>query len=106
MKDDQALDKFFSEIRSSDPYIDDDGFTLGVLNSLPAARELPLWIKNSILMLATLLGTAMAAWQLPVMELISSIATASVSIPMLIAIVAATYAMSFIVYLATHYGTQ
>ena len=62
MKD---LDNLSAELRISEPYLPDSGFTAVVMAQLPRNRELPLWLKNLILLGATTLGSAIVATQLP-----------------------------------------
>lgn len=62
MKD---LDLMFRELRTTEPYLNDNGFTAVVMAQLPAQRELPMWVKNLLLLGATLLGSAIVATQLP-----------------------------------------
>lgn len=59
------LDVMLNELRGTEPYIDDNGFTAVVMAQLPARSELPAWAKNLILLSATLLGSAVVAMQLP-----------------------------------------
>lgn len=68
------LDKLFTELRASEPYLDDDDFTAGVMTRLPAQQAaLPWWLKNLILMSATVAGAALATWALPVQQLLGDI---------------------------------
>lgn len=62
MKD---IELMFTTLRTTEPYIDDNGFTAVVMAQLPGRRELPMWVKNLILLCATLLGSAIVAMQLP-----------------------------------------
>ena len=55
----------FAATRQSEPYLDDAGFTAAIMAELPSRTELPLWLKNIILLAATALGSAIAVWQLP-----------------------------------------
>lgn len=59
------LDVMMNELRGTEPYLDDNGFTAVVMAQLPARRELPMWAKNLILLTATLLGSAIVAMQFP-----------------------------------------
>lgn len=58
------LDRMTAALRRSEPYFEDRGFTAAVMAALPAESELPLWIKNLILVAATAAGSGIAAWQL------------------------------------------
>ena len=60
MKD---IDSVVAQLRRSEPYFEDHGFTAAVLATLPEERELPLWIKNLIMIGATAAGSAVVAWQ-------------------------------------------
>ena len=68
MKD---IDNLFAELRTSEPYLADSGFTAVVMAQLPRSRELPLWVKNLMLLSATALGSAIVATQLPAGNLAS-----------------------------------
>jgi len=57
------IDSMLATIRHSEPYFDDHGFTVAVLSALPEERELPLWIKNAMMIGATAAGSAVVAWQ-------------------------------------------
>lgn len=59
------FDRMCTQLRATEPYLDDNGFTSVVMAQLPRASELPLWVKNLILLGATLLGSAIVAMQLP-----------------------------------------
>lgn len=59
------LESQFAAARRSEPYLDDAGFTFAVMAALPRSNELPLWVKNMILLVATALGSAIVVWQLP-----------------------------------------
>jgi len=66
MKD---IDSVLAAMRRSEPYFEDHGFTAAVLAALPEERELPLWVKNLIMLAATMAGSGLAAWQLSGMRL-------------------------------------
>jgi hypothetical protein len=57
MIDDDTLDR---QLRDAVPYIDDDGFTAGVMARLPEPRREPRWLRPMILLGVTLLGSAVA----------------------------------------------
>ncbi|MBI1731659.1 MAG: hypothetical protein HYR49_02680 [Gammaproteobacteria bacterium] len=60
MKD---IDQLCAELRATEPYLNDHGFTAVVMEQLPRSRDLPEWVKNAILLGAAILGTAIfAAW--------------------------------------------
>ena len=65
------IDKLFGELRRSEPYLSDAGFASAVLAQLPQPSELPVWVKNLMLLAATVAGSAVVAWQLPVIDLVS-----------------------------------
>ncbi|MCZ6525585.1 MAG: hypothetical protein O6928_03360 [Gammaproteobacteria bacterium] len=75
------LDEMLNTLRSTEPYLADDGFTSGVIAMLPEARQLPFWLTNLIMLGFTAIGSAIAAWQLPVMKLVSFTATSTLSLP-------------------------
>lgn len=79
MKD---IDKLFAELRTSEPYLADGGFSAVVMAQLPSNRELPLWLKNLILLGATALGSSIVAMQLPAGDL-GSLLLAAASLPAL-----------------------
>ncbi len=75
------LDEMLNTLRSTEPHLADDGFTSGVIAMLPEARQLPFWLSNLILLGFTAIGSAIAAWQLPVMKLVSFATTSTLSLP-------------------------
>ncbi len=75
------LDEMLNTLRSTEPYLADDGFTSGVIAMLPEARQLPFWLTNLIMLGFTAIGSAIAAWQLPVMKLVSFTANSTLSLP-------------------------
>ena len=97
------LDDMLNTLRSTEPYLADDGFTSGVIARLPEARQLPFWLTNLILLGFTAIGSAIAAWPLPVMKLVSftttSIPSLSVigSLPVLGVAAISTFLISYIV---------
>ena len=58
------IDSVAAQLRQSEPYFDDHGFTAAVLAALPEDRQLPLWVKNLIMVGATAAGSAVVAWQM------------------------------------------
>jgi len=57
MIDDETLDR---QLREAVPYIDDEGFTAGVMAKLPATRREPRWLRALILVGLALLGSGVA----------------------------------------------
>ena len=57
------IDTMLVAMRRSEPYFESHGFTAAVLAALPEERELPLWIKNLMVVGATAAGSAVVAWQ-------------------------------------------
>jgi hypothetical protein len=60
-------------LREADEYIPDEGFTRRVMAALPPRRRRE-WRRAGILAGATLLGGALAAWQLPAPAAVSELA--------------------------------
>jgi hypothetical protein len=58
------IDSLVAQLRRSEPYFEDRGFTAAVLAALPEERELPLWVKNLIMVGATTAASAVVAWQM------------------------------------------
>ncbi len=75
------LDDLFATMRTTEPYFDDDGFTSAVMARIPEATQLPTWLANLILLGFTTLGSALAAWQLPISSWIGALKGASFQIP-------------------------
>lgn len=85
----------FAAARQSEPYLDDAGFTPAVMSELPRRNELPLWLKNVILLAATALGSAVAVWQLPpVLTLADKAASAATNLEFIAMAAIAVYAAS------------
>jgi hypothetical protein len=59
------IDQLFTELRATEPYLPDNGFTAVVMQQLPRTRTLPEWVKNAIVLVAAMLGIAVVAAQLP-----------------------------------------
>jgi hypothetical protein len=57
MIDDETLDR---QLRESVPYIDDGGFTVRVMVSLPTARRDTRWLRAAILLGLALIGSGVA----------------------------------------------
>lgn len=55
--DDEQLDR---QLREAMPYIDDDGFTTRVLQSLPARATAPDRLRGTVLIIAALVASALA----------------------------------------------
>ena len=75
------LDDIFATMRTTEPYFEDDGFTSGIMARLPEATQLPTWIANLILLGFTTLGSALAAWQLPLAQWIGALHASTIQIP-------------------------
>lgn len=89
------LESRFSAARQSEPYLDDSGFTAAVMTRLPRRNELPLWLKNLILLGATALGSAVVVWQLPpVLPLADKAASIATSFEFIATAAMAVYAVS------------
>jgi len=57
------IDSVLAAMRRSEPYFEDHGFTAAVLAALPEERQLPLWVKNLMMVGATAAGSGVVAWQ-------------------------------------------
>src|SRR3990172_2412639 len=88
------LEALFATMRQSEPYLPDDGFTARVMANLPKVRELPEWQKNGILLAFTALGSALAAWPLPVDAIIGFPLANLLPLPVIGAIGAAMFLLS------------
>ena len=99
------MDKFdtlFAQLRQTEPYIEDRGFARAVMAQAPTRQSLPVWEKNVILMLATILGSGIAAWQFPVDYVASVFSVQSFNLLILVATAASVvYAFSGGLILAT-----
>lgn len=60
MNETQQEDWLDRQLREAAPYIDDAGFTSGVLAKLPAPRQKPVSLRGTILVGITLLGCVLA----------------------------------------------
>ncbi|MGH8247352.1 MAG: hypothetical protein ACREUU_13080 [Gammaproteobacteria bacterium] len=74
------LDKILAELQRTEPYVEDRGFTATVMAQIPAHRSLPLWEKNFIMLLATGLGSIVAAWQIPLGKLLAAVLSMEINI--------------------------
>lgn len=81
----QNLDELVHELRQSEPYIDDSGFTGSVLAELPKTRRLPTWVKNLIQLGAVIISSAIFTWQLPVPDLVAQTIALMQNLPFLTA---------------------
>ncbi|MDJ0926510.1 MAG: hypothetical protein QNJ73_02575 [Gammaproteobacteria bacterium] len=63
--DNDRLNRIAARLRQSEPEVPDRGFSNAVMAQLPTARQLPVWIRNTLLLAATMLGAVAAAAQLP-----------------------------------------
>ncbi len=89
------LDSQFAAARRSEPYLDDAGFTVAVMARLPRRNELPLWLKNIILLAATALGSAVAVWQLPpILSLADKAASVATNVEFIAIAAIAVYGVS------------
>jgi hypothetical protein len=91
------LDEMFNTLRSTEPYLADDGFTSAVIVRLPEAQQLPAWLSNLIMLGFTAFGSAIAAWQLPAMKLVSFPTSSLISLPVLGIAAVSTFVFSYIV---------
>ena len=71
MVDTKNIDELFNTLRTTEPYLEDDGFTSAIMARLPEAKELPAWLACLIQLGFTAIGSAIAAWILPVAEVVS-----------------------------------
>ena len=85
MNEQEPIDALDLLLREQDAYIDDHGFTCRVLVALPRRRRLAL--RSVILLVAIVVGCALAAWWFPTSEILalarldfSSITGASLSV--------------------------
>ncbi len=97
MSDHDKLDKLLTELRQSEPYLHDDGFTAAVTAKLPEIYELPIWLKNLIILLATVAGSAITVWQIPVHKLILFANSLPLTLPVLAMVAVGVYLMSYVV---------
>lgn len=97
MMNSNNFDEMLTALLSTEPYLADNGFTSGVIARLPEARQLPFWLTNLILLGFTATGSAIAAWQLPVMKLVSFTTTSILSLPVLGIAAIGTFLLSYIV---------
>ena len=90
------IDKLFSELRRTEPYLPDAGFTAAVIAQLPRPNELPMWVKNAMLLAATLAGSAVVAWSMPADGMLSLItASFKLSVQLLVAASIGVYLFSY-----------
>ena len=71
MMNSDNLDDMLATLRDSEPYLSDDGFTSGVIARLPEARQLPFWLTTLIMLGFTATGSAIVAWETPVIKLVA-----------------------------------
>ena len=91
------LDNIFSQLKKTEPVIEDDSFTTSIITKIPEVYELPLWKKNLILLFATCLGSGVAAWALPIGDIFPLITNLGVVLSFLTIIAMAIYVMSLVV---------
>ena len=75
------FDDLLGNLRESEPYIADDGFTSGIIARLPEVEQLPVWLSNLILLVFTATGSGIAAWQLPTDKMVSYTTSSLTSFP-------------------------
>ncbi len=75
------FDDLLGNLRESEPYIADEGFTSGIIARLPETEQLPLWLSNLILLVFTAIGSGIVAWQLPVARIVSITTSSITSLP-------------------------
>ena len=75
------FDDLLGNLRETEPYISDEGFTSGIIAHLPEAEQLPAWLSNLILLVFTATGSGLAAWQLPVSKMVSFTTASITSLP-------------------------
>ncbi len=73
------FDDMLATLRGTEPYPSDDGFSSGVIARLPEARKLPFWLTTLIMLGFTATGSAIVAWETPVIKLVA-FATNNVSV--------------------------
>lgn len=77
---DDVLDR---QLRQAVPYIDDNGFTAGVLSQLPAPQQKPASLRGVILIGLTVLGSVLSYKLSDAGHLITSGMIRAASLPML-----------------------
>jgi hypothetical protein len=90
------LDELFGALRSTEPYLPDDGFTSAVIARIPEAQQLPAWLSNLIMLSFTAIGSAIAASQLPVMKIFTFNFSSLLSLPVLGVAALSTFIISYI----------
>jgi hypothetical protein len=97
MKEADNFDDMLNTLRSTEPYLADDGFSSAIIARLPEARQLPGWLSNLILLGFTAVASAIVAWQLPVMKLTSFPVSSLISLPVLGTASVSTFVLSYII---------
>ncbi len=103
MVDSNSLDDMFKTLRNTEPYLADNGFTSAVLVRLPEAKQLPLWLKNLIMLVFTTIGSAITASQvplvekLPIMDMLSAASSSLLSLSTLGIAAISTFVISYII---------
>ena len=64
------IDNMLATLRSTEPYLDDNGFTAVVMEQVPGRAGLPMWKKNAILLVSAGLGSGFAALQVPLGQIV------------------------------------
>jgi hypothetical protein len=93
MSDDfHTLDATVTQLRQTEPTFADSHFTASVMAQVSQSHELPTWASNSILLGATALGSAILAWQTPLVDPTNLIEAVTTNLPaVLVAAAASTY---------------
>ena len=88
------LDDIIKELQTSEPYLDNGDFTAAVMRQLPEQRILPWWVKNLIILTAAVAGSTLAAWEMPVQEMINALFSISLNLQTLGVAALVTYLLS------------
>ena len=91
----KELNTIIDQLKNSEPYLPDQGFTLSVIKQIPADNRIPFWIKNAIILCATILGSAIAAWQLPLTKIVSVLLSSTINLPVLLSTALVIYVFSY-----------
>lgn len=59
------FENLLGELRNTEPYFDDAGFSARVISRVATTRRLPGWLANLVLLAFTAVGSALAAWLTP-----------------------------------------
>lgn len=58
-----TLDAMVTQLRRTEPAIADGHFTEAVMTQLGRYHQLPAWLADTLVLIATVLGSGVAAWQ-------------------------------------------